>query len=92
MSSRRPKVTAENPYGKSGLFKAILVKTRKTYSPLMIFKPFSPLRGARSVNSVSNLPLVGLEKYQICRGILRHGFSVCLLETYLRIKISFLTI
>ena len=48
MSSRGPKVTAENPYGKSGLFKAILVKTRKTYSPLMIFKPFSLLRGARS--------------------------------------------
>ena len=68
MSSRRPKVTAENPYGKSGLFKAILVKTRKTYSPLMIFKPFSLLRSAR------------------------HGFSVCLLGTYLRIQISFLTI
>ena len=70
MSSGRPKATAKkvqgapimpllrNPYGTSGLFKAILVKTRKTCTPLVIFGPFSPLSGARSANPVSNLSLV----------------------------------
>ena len=73
MSSRNPKATAkvqgasiisllQNPYGKSALFKAILVKTRKTCTPLVIFRHFSLLCGAHSANSVSNLPLVSLKK------------------------------
>ena len=72
MPSRRPKATAKvqgasiisllwNSYGKSGLFKAILVKTRKTCTPLVIFRPFSLLCGSRFANSVSNLPLVSLK-------------------------------
>ena len=73
MSSRRPKVTAkvrgasiisllQNPYGKRDLLKAILMKTRKTCTSLVIFRPVSLSCDARSANSVSNLPLVGLKK------------------------------
>ena len=73
MSSRRPTVTAkvrgasiisllQNPYGKRDLLKAILMKTRKTCTSLVISRPVSLSCGARSANSVSNLPLVGLKK------------------------------
>ena len=73
MSSRRPKATEkvqgasiisllQRPYGKRGLLKAILVKTRKKCTPVVIFRPFSLLCGARLANSVSNLPMVSLKK------------------------------
>ena len=73
MSSRRPEVTAkvqggsitsllQNPYGKKNLLKAILMKTRKTCTSLVISRPVSLSCDARSANSVSNLPLVGLKK------------------------------
>ena len=44
----------QKPYGKSGLFKVILVKTRKTCSPLEIFMVFSLMCGAPSASLVYN--------------------------------------
>ena len=90
MSFRRPKATVkvqeasiisplQNQYVKSGLLKVFLflVKIRKTCTPLVIFRPFSLLRGARFANSVSNLLLVSLKKSRICRGILHdRGFDI----------------